>query len=132
MPEFPQFDAEYLGTLTDSFRSRSKAITGHAKGWTISREIDGEYERFIVDADGFHGQLRLSVYNDGSLWLRLCRGRPKNGWKFLLTFHGNRGNLETETIVEQFINSMAYDTADTLLLIWGNVDPVVERSESKA
>jgi len=131
MPTFPQFESDFLVALTDAFRSRSKAITGHAKGWTISREIDGEYEQFIIDADGHHGQLRLSVYNDGELWFRLCRGRPKNGWNFLLTFHGKCSNLEAETTVEQFINSMTHNT-ETLLTTWKNVGPVVERSESKA
>lgn len=131
MPAFPQFDANTLVTLTDAFRTRSKAITYHAPNWTISRDDETDSERFNVDADGHHGKLRLSIWSDGVMWMRLCRGRAKNGWDFMLSFHGDRNDLDAQTIVEQFIASMT-SHSDTLLSTWGNVAPVIERSESSA
>ena len=131
MPAFPQFDTDALTTLTDAFRARSKAITYHAPDWTISRELENDSERFNVDADGHHGKLRLSVWADGVMYFRLCIGRAKNGWDFMLSFHGARGDLDARTIVEQFLASMTSHT-DTLLSTWDNIGPVVERSESSA
>lgn len=129
MPAFPQFDADTLTALTDAFRARSKAITYHAPNWTISREPDTDVERLNVDAEGHHGNLRLSVWSDGGLFFRICRGRAKKGWAFMLSFHGDRAGLDAQTIVEQFISSM---TSDTHLTNWSNVSPEIERSESSA
>ncbi len=131
MTTFPQFNAASLATLAEAFRRRSKAITYQAPNWTISREIENESERFDVDADGIHGQLRLSVWADGALWFRLCRGRAKNGWDFMLSFHGDRGDLAVQTVVEQYIASMTSHT-DTLLMRWQNVDPAVHHNGPSA
>ena len=131
MPAFPQFDADSLTAFAEALRARSKAITYHAADWTVSRETEADSERLNVDADGHHGNLRLSVWADGVLWFRLCRVRAKNGWDFMLSFHGNLADLDAEMIVEQFIASMTQNS-DSLLSAWGNVSPVVERSESHA
>ena len=129
MSPFVPFDADTLNGLAAAFRARSKAITYHAAEWTVTRDDETQLERLNIDADGHHGKLRLSVWTDGVLWFRLCRGRAKNGWEFMLSFHGDRKDLDAATIVEQFIDSM---TSDEILAIWHNVSPVVERSESSA
>lgn len=129
MPAFPQFDANTLAAITDAFRARSKAITYHAPKWSITRDSDADSECMTVDAGGHHGNLRLSVWADGVLWFRLCRGRAKNGWEFMLSFHGDLNDLDAHVIVEQFISSM---TSDSHLTVWDNVSPAVERSESSA
>jgi len=82
-----------------------------------------------VDADGHHGQLRLAVWADGGLYFRLCRGRAKNGWDFMLSFHGDRSDTDAQTLVEHFISSM---TSHSHLTHWADVSPLVERSETNA
>ena len=130
MQSYPDFDDDGLAALTDAFRTRSKAITKHAAGWAITRErADGESERLNIDADGAHGQLRLSIWADNVIWFRLCRGRPKNGWEFMLSFHGSIDGLDSATVVEQFIASFHFGDH---LSTWRNVSPIVERSEPSA
>jgi|GEM_PF-2527660 len=131
MSAFPEFDADSLSVLALAFRVRSKAISYHAPEWKISREVETEFERLNVDASGYHGELRLSVWADSLVWFRLCRGRAKDGWDFMLAFHGDRTDLNAENIVEQYISSMTSHT-DTLLEAWQGVNPVVERHESSA
>lgn len=130
MPAFPEFDDDSLTALTNAFRVRSKAITYHASGWTITLETsNGELERMNVDANGHHGDIRLSVWADRVVWFRLCRGRAKNGWDFMLSFNGDASDISPDTIVEQFVASIA---SDDHLSIWRNVSPAVERSVPSA
>lgn len=130
MPAFPDFDDESLTALTGAFRSRSKAISYHASGWTITRDKTGdEHERMNVDANGRHGDLRISIWADRAVWFRLCRGRAKNGWDFMLSFHGDTSDVTPDMIVDQFVASC---TTPDYLSIWKNVSPVVERSEPSA
>ena len=132
MTTVPDFDDSGLGEIANAFLSHSKAIKYHAKDWSFSRELtEDESERLNVDADGFHGQLRLSIWPDRVLWFRLCKGRAKNGWDFLLTFQGDASQLTPDQLVEQLISSMAADRSN-LLTIWQNVAPEIECSESKA
>ena len=89
-----------------------------------------EHVPLNLDADGFHGQLRLSIWADRAMWFRLCRGRAKNGWDFMLSFRGNVGAVSPEQLVEQLISSFTVNPSD-LVTVWQIVGPEVERTESK-
>jgi len=118
---------ETLNALERAFRARSAAITHHAPGWKITREhTNSEPLRLNVDADGLHRSLRLSVWADRVLWFRICCGRAKNGWDFLLTFHGDASRAADEELVEQFIASLSTGGLLNMCEIWKNVSPVVE------
>lgn len=127
MPTAPEFSDEGLAEIAAAFLSRSKAITYHARGWSISRDHQ-ELERMNIDADGFHGKLRLSVWPNREIWFRLCCGRAKDGWDFLLTFNAWADMITNEELVETFISTMANDPNESLGL-WKNVSPVIERVE---
>ena len=131
MPTFSDFESELLTDLTAAFRARSKAVTYRTSSWGVSREKSEQLERMNVDAKHFNDALRLSVWSDGVVWFRKCRGPAKNGWKFLLSFHGDMSSVTPAAIVEQFIESRLAGTASDLLSIWANVSPVVECSEPK-
>lgn len=131
--KFPQFDVQYLAAVVAALRARSRGITYHCPGWTCTREIEQEdsSERLNVDlVDIFEAQWRLSVWSDQSMWFRVCRGSAKNGWDFILSFHGDCKSVPPEQIVDLLKESLAMPSYD-LLDIWRSVRPQVERSESK-
>ena len=119
MATVPEFDDPGLGAIGGAFQARSKAITYHAKHWTLSREAD-EHERLNIDADGFHGQLRFSIWADRVVWFRLCRGTAKNGWDFLLAFNGDASGVAIDELVENLIASMT-SSETQLLHTWRDV-----------
>ena len=130
MPTISEFESESLSDLAAAFRARSKAVSYLTSSWSISREqADDESERMNVDAKHFHDDIRLSVWADRVVWFRLCRGPAKNGWKFMLSFDGDATSVTDAEIVEQFVASCSRGACNSLLAIWSNVSPNVERSE---
>lgn len=121
------FDDAGLAAIASAFVSRSKAISYHAKGWSLSRDME-DSERLNFDADGFHGKLRISIWPDRVIWFRLCRGTTKSGWDFLLTFSGDATEVTSDELIETAIASMTTDTSQ-LIEIWRDVSPAIERSE---
>ena len=114
MPTFSDFESESLTELVKAFRSRSKAVTYYSSDWNISRESSEEDpERLNVDAKHFNNDLRLSVWSDHVVWFRKCRGPAKNGWKFMLSFHGDASSVTPSAIVDLFIASFWMDRSVT-------------------
>ena len=131
MPTFSDFESDSLTELTAEFRSRSKAVTYYTSDWNISRETsEDDPERLNVDAKHFNDNLRLSVWSDRVVWFRKCRGPAKNGWKFMLSFHGDASSVTSSAIVDQFIASFLNGSLSEHLAIWANESPVIERSEA--
>ena len=129
MMTVPDFHDSELANVVDSLCSRSKAITYHDSDWTITRDVAGdEPERLNIEINGAHGQLRLSIWADRVLWFRLCSGRARGGWDFILSFHGDTSQVTPEQLVEELVCSMTADPAD-LLTVWQSVSPEIERYE---
>ena len=80
MKDLPKFDAPLLTQFAEQCSTRSKAITYSAPGWKITRDAtDDTSERLNIDADGHHGQLRLSLWDDVMLQrIRHQRRGPEN------------------------------------------------------
>lgn len=130
MPAFPACASDCLRAIVDALRARSKGITYHAPGWTCSCELPSDDcpERLNVDVDALARQMRLSVWADGVMWFRVCRGRGKDGWDLMLAFHGDCTSVSPGELVDLLKASLA--SAETELLnLWRAVSPQVERSE---
>ena len=136
MPEFPECNNEWLSEVVRALRSRSKTISyrtrGRPGGWTVTREIAADdLERVNVDLDYMsNDQTRLSIWADDLMWFRVCRGTANDGWNFMLSFSGTTAPISATQLVEQLISSLGADESE-LLAIWQNVQPQVERLESK-
>ena len=100
----PAFDSPLLQEVAVTFARRRKAIRYRA-GWSCDREFseaaDGTVERFNLDLRPNGGDLRLSVWADGGLWVCLCVARPGRnaGWAFLDQFHGCIADVSPATLV---------------------------------
>lgn len=132
IPAYPEFTSDYLAEIVAALRMRSKGITYHAPGWSCTREIESEdgTERLNVDLDVFDSQMRLSIWADCKMWFRACAG-GKNGWEFMLSFHGDCTSAPPEEMVDLLKQSLALPNTQ-LLDIWRSVSPEIEQSESKA
>lgn len=110
--DWPTFDAPLLQEISIAFLRRRKAIAYH-RGLTCERELSesaaGAVERLNLEA----GDLRLSAWSDGVLWLAVCvRGFGRGaGWAFKETFHGDAQDVSPKALVAMF--------EATLALPWG-------------
>ena len=101
---WPTFEAPLLQEVAAAFLRRRKALRCKA-GLTCEREFsetsDSAVERLDLDLRPGQGDLRLSVWADGVLWVRLCvkaLGR-NSGWAFLDCFHGDVQDVSAATLV---------------------------------
>jgi hypothetical protein len=141
-PPGPTFDAPLLQAVAGALLRRRKAIRYQA-GWSCEREFSetdaGVSERLNLDLHPGDGDLRLSVWADGLLWLRLCVAGPgrNSGWAFLHSFSGSVLDVAPETLVgmieatlaEPFLAGQSDPTAyrERLHTIWKRVQPCPDR-----
>jgi hypothetical protein len=98
--DWPTFDAPLLREIAAAFLRRRKAIAYHA-GLACEREFSesaaGAVERLNLEA----GDLRLSAWSDGLMWLAVCvRGFGRGaGWAFKDAFHGDVQDVSAEALV---------------------------------
>jgi hypothetical protein len=98
--DWPSFDAPLLREIAAAFLRRRKAIAYHY-GLSCEREFSesaaGAVERLNLEA----GDLRLSAWSDGVMWLAVCvRGFGRGaGWAFKDTFHGDVRDVSAEALV---------------------------------
>ncbi len=103
-PGWPQFEAPLLREVVAAFRRRRKALRNQA-GLSCEREFSetdrGAFERLNFDLQPGCGDLRLTVWEDGVLWLRLCvpTYQRQGGWAFQDDFYGTTDDVSPETLV---------------------------------
>ena len=136
--QWPTFDSPLLQSVVSAFHRRHKAIRHHS-ALACEREFSetscGASERLNFDLRPGNGDIRLSVWEDGAMWLRLCvRASGKNsGWALMDEFHGSIDDVAAETLVAMIEETIAHpfypessDAAEyrnRLRLIWGRVQP---------
>ncbi|HKB05916.1 MAG TPA: hypothetical protein VKD90_27225 [Gemmataceae bacterium] len=112
-----------LQDIVAAFRRRRKAIAYKA-GLSCEREFtetsDGAFERLNLDLR--HGQVRLSVWADGGLWMSVSvPGKGRNsGWAFQDAFHGDVQDVSGGTLVGMLEATLAQPLG---------VDPAAEREQ---
>lgn len=84
-PDWPDISSDLLTEFVRAFQKRAKAIRYRTKKWDTTVRDDDEYERLNMDFEGCFAQIRLSIWNDGQLWFRACRG-GKSGWDLNYSF----------------------------------------------
>jgi hypothetical protein len=130
---WPAFDAPLLQDVVAAFARRRKAIAYHTD-LTCTRELcesaSGIIERFNLDLRS--DSLRLSVWADGTLWLRLChRGLGRNtGWAFIDHFYGNAQVVPAAALVSMVEQTLGLQIGtepaserQQLRAIWTGVGP---------
>src|SRR5262245_8815730 len=121
--EWPTFESPLLQDIVAAFRRRRKAIAYKA-GLSCEREFtetsDGAFERLNLDLR--HGQVRLSVWADGGLWMSVSvPGKGRNsGWAFQDAFHGDVQDVSGGTLVGMLEATLAQPLG---------VDPAAEREQ---
>jgi hypothetical protein len=101
---WPSFGAPLLQEVARAFLRRRKALRYQA-GLTCGREFSetpqGSMERLNLDLRQGPADLRLSLWADGVLFLRLCvKGPGRNsGWAFLDSFHGDVQDVSAAALV---------------------------------
>jgi hypothetical protein len=136
--KWPTFDSTELQEVATAFLRRRKALGYHAElscDQEFSETAGGASERFNLDLrDGF-GDLRLSVWQDGVMWFRLCvRGSGTNSsWAFMDCFHGSVQDVSAETLVAMIEATIAEPFRpgssdplayrERLRMIWRRVQP---------
>lgn len=119
--DWPEFDSALLRDIADAFRLRRKALRYRA-GLSCEREFtettEGASERLNIDLRD--DRIRLSVWEDGILWFRVCvSGTGRNsGWAFLDSFHGDVQDVSPRTLVGM---------VEATLAIGFGADPPAER-----
>jgi hypothetical protein len=118
---WPKFDTQLLRDIAAAFKRRRRAIA-YQVGLSCEREISesaaGAMERLNVEA----GDMRLSAWSDGVLWLGVCVPAFGRGakWAFKDAFHGDTQDVSAEALVGM--------VEATLALPFGN-DPPKEREQ---
>jgi hypothetical protein len=121
MPNYPDFESDYLQQLASSLRAKSKSITFHAPNWTCSREVEPDStERFNIDAVVSTTQYRLSVWETQEFFFRACRADSKQGWDLMLSFEGDCQTTSVEMLVEKFKESLRMPESE-LTKMWQNI-----------
>jgi hypothetical protein len=128
---WPAFDAPLLQDVATAFARRRKAIT-YSTDLSCTRESDESdsevFERLNFDlGSGRPGEsnLRLTVWADGVMWLRLCVGAfgRNAGWAFIDHFHGEARDVSAEALVGMVEATLALRIGD---------DPASERQQLRA
>ena len=138
---WPTFDSSLLQSVASAFLRRRKTMRYQA-GLFCEKEFGetdrGTSERLNFDLHPGNGDLRLSVWEDGVMWLRLCvSGSGRNsGWAFMEDFHGSINDVSPETLVAMIEKTIATrfrpessdptEYREQLRTIWGRVEPCKE------
>jgi hypothetical protein len=108
---WPGFDSSFLGDIASAVQRRGKAIRYQTR-LSCEREweerTDGTWERMNLDLVS-HVQVRLSVWSDGIMWLRVCQAGPRRsgGWKFLDRLAGDVRLLPPSEVAERLEATLA-------------------------
>ena len=103
-PGWPKFDAPLLQEIVAAFQRRRKALRNQA-GLSCEREFtetpSGAFERLNFDLCPSFGDMRLTVWEDGELWLRFCvpAFQRHGGWAFQDDFHGTTDDISPAALV---------------------------------
>ncbi|MCI0361745.1 MAG: hypothetical protein L0211_24940 [Planctomycetaceae bacterium] len=103
-PGWPKFDSALLQEVVAAFQRRRKSIRTRA-GLACEREFseteDGAFERLNFDLQPGFGDMRLTVWEDGKMWLRLCVSafQRQGGWAFKDDFYGSTDDVSPEALV---------------------------------
>ncbi len=129
--DWPAFDAPLLRHLAAAFRRRRRAIA-YQVGLSCEREFTesatGGVERLNLEA----GDLRLSAWSDGVLWLAVCVRRPGcgAGHAFKDVFHGDVRDVSAEALVAMVeatlampLGADAVKEREHLRELWARVRP---------
>ncbi len=107
---WPAFDAPLLQGVAMAFARRRKALAYHSS-LTCKRELSestsGVIERLNLDLRS--DNLRLSIWADGVMWIRLCCLAPGRnaGWAFMDHFYEDARAVPAEVLVGLVENSLA-------------------------
>jgi hypothetical protein len=130
---WPVFDAPLLQAVVAAFKRRRKAIAYHTN-LTCTREFCESSSEVIerLNLDLRSNSLRLSVWTDGVLWVRLCRrGLGRNtGWAFMDHFYGDAQIVPAEALVAMVeqtlglpIGTELASEREQLRAIWTSIEP---------
>ena len=132
-PDVPYFRSIRLDTIAAALGRRAKAIKSHSRRFACAREASGNGERLDVDMETGEAQptqLRLSVWEDGSVWLSVHQRDTwrRGGWAFQYTGRGGAAHLEARAIVAMleetcalvYGSTRATDVAERLDATWAN------------
>jgi hypothetical protein len=126
-----------LVDIASAFRRRAKALAHKTSTFELAQETDADgHERLNVDANVRGTQVRVSFWDDRSLWYRACHPGPSRsgGWEFMLAFSGEVGDSKPDDLVEMFERSLgcahgrdSTQHCNEILAVWSRVGPSVER-----
>ncbi|MEM8650254.1 MAG: hypothetical protein AAGF54_06965 [Pseudomonadota bacterium] len=107
VPDFPSVNSDLLQNVISQFKKRSKAIKHKVSGWNLEVSIDSNFERLNFDFEMFEKQIRLSVWEDGITWFRVCESAgATKGWKFIYAFHATLLDENIHGLVGVFEKSL--------------------------
>jgi hypothetical protein len=131
---WPVLDSPLLADVAAAFLRRRKAIAYRVGEVSCGREFSESasetFERFNLDLCG--GHLRLSVWEDGCVWVSVCvRAAGRNaGWAFQDAFHGDARDVSATTLVGMVESTLQLKLGtdsvagrEQLRAIWGRVYP---------
>ena len=132
-----------LATLLRAFERRGKAIrhkTSRLVMTTETEPTDGA-ERLNIDVEAFGRpavQVRLSIWQDGQLYLGAHRGAPgSRGWEYAIELTGRLRPRPAVVVVRSFeatldaVRPGQTGYAERLLRIWSFAHPALERADTK-
>lgn len=123
VPSFPDVVSERLVDLVGAFRDRSKAIKHRVSRWEIAGSHDSHFERIDFDFLYLDTQVRVSAWEDGSIWFRACEG-GKHSWKFNYAFDAQMKDAPAPLLVEAFEESLIYIAHKSKVMsLWEEFDP---------
>lgn len=128
-PDVPNFDGARLDAIATAFGRRAKALKYHSQKFLCTREVTSVTERFNVDLETLEDrptQIRLSVWDDGVMWLGAYRAKPRRegGWQIEFRGHGDLARIDPTKVVAAFeetyqqLRGSPADAVNRLRRIW--------------
>ena len=124
VPDWPKPQSNLLSEIVLAFQNRSKAIKYNLNKWTMDLEEDEGYERLNIDASVLLHNIRLSIWSDGAMWIRVCSGN-KNGWVTNYSFDLDLGENSSSSVIDRFVETLIFfESNDRVEEIWSNFNPI--------
>ena len=117
--DWPTPDSALLVEILAAFRRRSKAIKHKVTRWSAECDIEEGLERLDIDFCPYGPEIRLSVWQDGCLLVRVCQA-SKSGWLV---------NYTVEASVAQASASDIVSATEDTFVVWENKRDVQVRWE---
>lgn len=131
VPKLPDASSHFIRELLRAFKSRSKSIKYAFSNSQIGLMQDDSDERVDLDFQDHHNhQVRLTAWQDGTMWFRSCKSRSRKmeGWKFIFAFHLTVGDQPTWKVVEAFERSMRQNGREAAMEPWREFDPKIDQT----